>query len=107
MTAGTVNYEGPVTVRATSTGADATLASIARLVADAQVCSVYKCMLLTTVACTAWRAQHPPRVQEEATVAFRVETSLGSPSVPALSSILSCVLAFRSVCHVLCKVGRS
>ena len=37
VTAGTVNYEGPVTVRATSTGADATLAGIARLVADAQV----------------------------------------------------------------------
>ena len=32
-----MNYEGPVTVRATSTGADATLAGIARLVADAQV----------------------------------------------------------------------
>ena len=36
VTAGTVNYEGPVTVRAGSTGADATLAGIGRLVAEAQ-----------------------------------------------------------------------
>lgn len=36
MTAGTVNYEGAVTVRATSTGADSTLAGIAGLVAEAQ-----------------------------------------------------------------------
>ena len=38
VTAGTVNYEGPVTVQATSTGEDAALAGIARLVATAQVC---------------------------------------------------------------------
>eukprot|EP00891_Asterochloris_glomerata_P000481 jgi/Astpho2/481/Aster-03526 len=36
VTAGTVNYEGPITVKATSTGADSTLAGIGRLVADAQ-----------------------------------------------------------------------
>jgi len=36
VTAGTVNYEGAVTVRATSTGADSTLAGIAGLVAEAQ-----------------------------------------------------------------------
>ncbi len=47
VTAGTVNYEGPVTVRATSTGADATLAGIARLVADAQVCSSPRALLST------------------------------------------------------------
>ncbi len=31
-----MNYEGPITVKATSTGADSTLAGIGRLVADAQ-----------------------------------------------------------------------
>lgn len=36
VTAGTVNYEGPITVEATSTGSDATLAGIGRLVAEAQ-----------------------------------------------------------------------
>ena len=36
VTAGTVNYEGPITIRATSTGTDSTLAGIGRLVADAQ-----------------------------------------------------------------------
>ena len=36
MTAGTVNYEGPITIKATSTGTDSTLAGIGRLVADAQ-----------------------------------------------------------------------
>ncbi|KAL0017965.1 hypothetical protein WJX77_000120 [Trebouxia sp. C0004] len=34
--AGTVNYEGPITIKATSTGTDSTLAGIGRLVADAQ-----------------------------------------------------------------------
>ena len=36
VTAGTVNYEGPITIRATSTGTDSTLAGIGRLVAEAQ-----------------------------------------------------------------------
>lgn len=36
VTAGTVNYEGPITVEARSTGSDATLAGIGRLVAEAQ-----------------------------------------------------------------------
>jgi len=36
VTAGTVNYEGPITIKATSTGTDSTLAGIGRLVADAQ-----------------------------------------------------------------------
>ena len=36
LTAGTVVYESPLTFTATSTGADSTLAGIARLVADAQ-----------------------------------------------------------------------
>ena len=36
MTAGTVNYEGPITVEARSTGSDGTLAGIGRLVAEAQ-----------------------------------------------------------------------
>ena len=36
LTAGTVVYEAPLTFTATSTGADSTLAGIARLVADAQ-----------------------------------------------------------------------
>ena len=31
-----MNYEGPITIRATSTGTDSTLAGIGRLVADAQ-----------------------------------------------------------------------
>lgn len=31
-----MNYEGPITVEATSTGSDATLAGIGRLVAEAQ-----------------------------------------------------------------------
>ena len=38
LTAGTVVYEAPLTFTATSTGADSTLAGIARLVADAQAC---------------------------------------------------------------------
>ena len=37
VTAGTVNYEGPIVVRATSTGKDSTLAGIGRMVAAAQV----------------------------------------------------------------------
>ncbi len=36
MTAGTVNYEGALTVRTTSTGANSALAGIAGLVASAQ-----------------------------------------------------------------------
>lgn len=36
VTGGTINYEGPVTVRATATGGESTLAGIARLVAQAQ-----------------------------------------------------------------------
>ena len=36
VTAGTVNYEGPISIRATSTGAQSTLAGIGRLVAEAQ-----------------------------------------------------------------------
>ncbi len=36
VTAGTVNYEGPVEVRVGATGADSTLAGIGRLVAAAQ-----------------------------------------------------------------------
>lgn len=36
--AGTVCYEGAVTIKATSTGQDSRLAGIGRLVADAQVC---------------------------------------------------------------------
>lgn len=36
MTAGTVNYEGPIVVRATSTGSDSTIAGIGRLVTSAQ-----------------------------------------------------------------------
>ena len=36
VTAGTVNYEGPITIRATSTGGDSTVAGIGRLVAAAQ-----------------------------------------------------------------------
>ncbi|KAK9803639.1 hypothetical protein WJX72_007735 [[Myrmecia] bisecta] len=35
VTAGTVNYEGPITLRATSTGSDSTLAGIGRLVVTA------------------------------------------------------------------------
>lgn len=37
VTAGTVNYEGALTIRASSTGQDSTLAGIAALVAEAQV----------------------------------------------------------------------
>lgn len=37
MTAGTVNYEGVLTIEAASTGQDSTLAGIAALVAEAQV----------------------------------------------------------------------
>lgn len=36
MTAGTVNYEGPVIVRASNTGSESTIAGIGRLVASAQ-----------------------------------------------------------------------
>ena len=36
VTAGTVNYEGPISIKATSTGAQSTLAGIGRLVAEAQ-----------------------------------------------------------------------
>jgi cation transport ATPase len=37
VTAGTVNYEGVLTIEASSTGQDSTLAGIAALVAEAQV----------------------------------------------------------------------
>lgn len=37
VTAGTVNYEGVLTIQAASTGQDSTLAGIAALVAEAQV----------------------------------------------------------------------
>eukprot|EP00798_Chlamydomonas_sp_ICE-L_P031536 gene31536-6721_t len=36
VTGGTINYEGPITVRAVATGAQSTLSGIARLVTDAQ-----------------------------------------------------------------------
>lgn len=36
MTAGTVNYEGPIVVRASSTGTESTVAGIGRLVSAAQ-----------------------------------------------------------------------
>ena len=36
VTAGTLNYEAPIIVRATSTGGQSTVAGIARLVSDAQ-----------------------------------------------------------------------
>jgi cation transport ATPase len=39
VTAGTVNYEGVLTIEAASTGQDSTLAGIAALVAEAQVTS--------------------------------------------------------------------
>ncbi len=57
VTAGTVNYEGALTIRASSTGQDSTLAGIAALVAEAQVWS------LLPVASTMRKTQHPHNIR--------------------------------------------
>ena len=93
-----MNYEGVLTVRATSTGRDGTLAGIAALVAEAQVCGCVKApppdsSLLPSHICARqlqhlWRAcsMLDAQLTEVATTTSEL-VLLGCSTIPAHSTI--------------------
>lgn len=100
VTAGTVNYEGPITIRATSTGTDSALAGIGRLVADAQAREAPVQRLADAVA---GKFCYSVMAASAATLAFW-SLAGGSRFFWILDSALTCLLK-QHLCYTPCCCG--